>query len=133
MSRKSLALLLSVFLSFLAPTVALADCHRCGVITRMEPYTTSGNKAGGAVAGAIVGGVLGNQVGSGDGKKAATVAGAVGGAYAGKKIAENSERTRWRITVRLDNGRTEVVDQGSAKNLHRGDHVKIRDGRVYRL
>lgn len=133
MSKKTLALLLVVFLSFLAPMAAQAECRRCGVITRLEPYTTSGNKAGGAVAGAVIGGVLGNQIGSGDGKKAATVAGAVGGAYAGKKIAENSERTRWRITVRMDNGRTEVVDQGSAKNLHRGDYVKIRDGRVYRL
>ena len=133
MSKKSLALLLTVFLSFLAPMAASADCYRCGHIKRLEPYTTSGNKTGGAVAGAVVGGLLGNQVGKGDGRKAATVAGAVGGAYAGKKIAENSERTRWRITIRMDNGRTEVVDQGSAKNLHVGDYVKIRDGKAYRL
>lgn len=133
MSKKTLAILLACLFAFLAPVAAQADCHRCGHITRLEPYTTSGNKTGGTVAGAVVGGLLGNQVGSGDGKKAATVAGAVGGAYAGRKIAENSERTRWRITVRLDNGRTETVDQGSAKNLHRGDYVKIRDGKVYRL
>lgn len=132
MSKKTLILLFTVLLALLAPMAASADCYRCGVIKRLEPYTTSGNKTGGAVAGAVVGGLLGNQVGKGDGRKAATVAGAVGGAYAGKKIAENSERTRWRITVRMDNGRTEVVDQGSAKDLHAGDYVKIRDGKVYR-
>ena len=133
MSKKSIALLLTVFLAFLAPIVADANCDRCGRIKRLEPYTTSGNKTGGAVAGAIIGGVLGNQIGKGDGKKVATVAGVAGGAYAGSKIAENSERTRWHITIRMDNGGTETVNQGSAKNLHVGDYVKIRNGKAYRL
>jgi outer membrane lipoprotein SlyB len=133
MSKKSLALLMSVFLAFLAPMVADAHCDRCGRVKRLEPYTTSGSKTGGMVAGAIIGGALGNQVGKGDGRKAATVAGAVGGAYAGKKVAENSDRTRWKVTVRMDDGHTEVLDQGSAKNLHVGDYVKVRDGKAYRL
>ena len=133
MSKKTIALLLSVFLAFLAPIVAQAHCDRCGRVKRLEPYTTSGNKTGGAIAGAIIGGALGNQVGKGDGRKAATVAGAVGGAYAGKKVAENSDRTRWRVTVRMDDGRTIELDQGSAKNLHVGDYVKVRDGKAYRL
>jgi outer membrane lipoprotein SlyB len=133
MSKKTIALLLSVFLAFLAPVAAQASCDRCGRIKHLEPYTTSGNKTGGAIAGAIIGGALGNQVGKGDGRKAATVAGAVGGAYAGKKVAENSDRTRWRVTVRMDNGRTIELDQGSAKNLHVGDYVKVRDGKAYRL
>jgi outer membrane lipoprotein SlyB len=133
MSMKSIAMLMTVFLAFLAPIVADASCDRCGRVKRLEPYTTSGNKTGGAIAGAIIGGALGNQVGKGDGRKAATVAGAVGGAYAGKKVAENSDRTRWKVTVRFDDGHTEVLDQGSAKNLRVGDYVKVRDGRAYRL
>ena len=133
MSKKTIALLLSVFLAFLAPIVAQAHCDRCGRVKRLEPYTTSGNKTGGAIAGAIIGGALGNQVGKGDGRKAATVAGAVGGAYAGKKVAENSERTRWRVTVRMDDGHTIELDQGSVKNLHVGDYVKVRDGKAIRL
>jgi outer membrane lipoprotein SlyB len=133
MSYKSLALSMTVFLAFLAPVVAQANCNHCGHIRHIEAYTTSGSKTGGTVAGAIIGGVLGNQVGKGDGKKVATVAGAVGGAYAGRKIAENSDRTRWHITVRMDGGGTETVDQGSAKNLHVGDYVKVRDGHVSRL
>ncbi|MEO8159941.1 MAG: glycine zipper 2TM domain-containing protein [Arenimonas sp.] len=133
MNIKSLALLMTVSVAFLAPMVAEANCNHCGRIKRLEPYTTSGNKTGGAVAGAVVGGLLGNQIGKGDGRKVATVAGAAGGAYAGKKIAQNSERTRWRITIRMDDGDVETVDQGSSKNLHVGDYVKVRDGKAYRL
>jgi uncharacterized protein YcfJ len=133
MSKKSIALLLALLFAFLAPVVAQAHCNQCGHVRRLEPYTTSGNKTGGVVAGAVVGGLLGNQIGKGDGKKVATVAGAVGGAYAGKKIAENSERTRWKVTVRMDDGGTVELDQGSAKNLHVGDYVKVRSGKASRL
>ena len=133
MSKKTLALLMTVFLAFLAPVVASAHCDRCGHVKRLEPYTTRGSKTGGTVAGAIIGGALGNQVGKGDGRKAATVAGAVGGAYAGKTVAENSERTRWHIRVHFDDGHNETLDQGSSHNLHVGDYVKVRDGKAYRL
>jgi outer membrane lipoprotein SlyB len=133
MSKKSLALLLTVFLSFLVPVVASANCNHCGRIRSLEPYTTSGSKTGGTIAGAVIGGVLGNQIGKGDGRKAATVAGAVGGAYAGRKIAERSDRTRWHVRVRFDDGHSETLDQGSANNLHVGDYVKVRDGKAYRL
>ena len=137
MSKKTIALLLTVFLAFLLPQVAFAksDCTpgRCGRITKLEPYEAQGSKTAGVVTGAVVGGLLGNQVGGGSGKKVATVAGAAGGAYAGKKVAENSTRTRWKVTVRLDDGHTEICDQGSAKNLHVGDYVKISNGKAYRL
>jgi outer membrane lipoprotein SlyB len=138
MSKKSIALLLSVFLAFLLPSAAMAssDCnknHRCGRIKEIVQYEKEGSKTAGVVAGAVVGGVLGNQVGGGSGKALATAAGAVGGGYAGKKIAENSSRTRFKITVRLDDGHIEVCDQGSAKNLHVGDYVKISNGKAYRL
>jgi outer membrane lipoprotein SlyB len=133
MNSKSLALSMSMLLASLAPVAASAHCDRCGHIRSLEPYTTSGSKTGGTIAGAIIGGALGNQVGKGDGRKVATVAGAVGGAYAGKHIAENSERTRWHISIRMDDGGTETVDQGSAKNLHVGDHVTVRSGKAYRL
>jgi uncharacterized protein YcfJ len=88
MSKKTLAILLVLLFAFLGPMAAQADCRRCGVVTRIEPYTTSGNKTGGAVAGAVVGGLLGNQVGGGTGKKLATVGGAVGGAFAGRAIEQ---------------------------------------------
>ena len=137
MSKKTIALLLSVFLAFLLPASAMAatDCnkYRCGKIAKIHAYEAANNRTGGAVAGAVVGGLLGNQIGGGSGKTVATVAGAAGGAYAGKKIAENTTRTRYKITVHLDDGNTEVCDQGSAKNLHVGDYVKVSNGKAYRL
>ena len=137
MSKKTIALLLSVFLAFLLPSAAMAksdcDSHRCGRVKHIEPYQTSNNRTAGRVAGAVVGGVLGNQIGGGSGKTVATVAGAVGGGYAGGKIADNTSRTRFKVTVKLDDGHTEVCDQGSAKNLHVGDYVKISNGKAYRL
>jgi outer membrane lipoprotein SlyB len=133
MSKKSIALLLTVFLAFLLPMAASASCDRCGRIKKLESYETSNNRTAGAVAGAVVGGVLGNQVGGGSGKTVATVAGTAGGAYAGSKIAQNTTRTRWKVTVKLDNGHVEVCDQGSAKNLHVGDYVQIKNGKAYRL
>jgi len=134
MSKKTIALLLSVFLAFLLPMAASANCGYCGKVKKIQPYEAAGSGTGGAIAGAVVGGVLGNQVGGGSGKTVATVAGAAGGAYAGKKIAENrTTRTRYKITVRMDNGHTEVLDQGSAKNIHVGDYVKVSNGKASRL
>ena len=133
MSKKTIGMLLSVFLALLLPLTASASCDRCGRIRSIEPYEAQGSKTAGIVAGAVVGGVLGNQIGGGSGKKVATAAGAVGGGYAGKRIAENQTRTRFRIAVRMDNGREEICDQGSAKNLHVGDYVKISNGKAYRL
>ena len=115
------------------PGVAAADCFDCGRITRIEAYTGHRSGTGGAIAGAVVGGLIGNQVGKGDGKTGATVAGAAGGAYAGKKIAENSEKTRYRVTVRMQDGRIERVDQASVKNLKVGSSVRIRNGKAVRL
>ena len=115
------------------PGVAAADCFDCGRITRIEAYTGHRSGTGGAIAGAVVGGLIGNQVGKGDGKTVATVAGAAGGAYAGKKIAENSEKTRYRVTVRMQDGRIERVDQASVKNLKGGSSVRCRHGKAVRL
>ena len=133
MSKKTIALMITMLLAFLLPMAASANCDRCGRIKHISHYEAANNRTGGAVAGAVVGGVLGNQIGGGSGRTVATVAGTVGGAYAGKKIAENTTRTRWKVTVKLDDGHTEVCDQGSAKNLHVGDYVKISNGKAYRL
>jgi outer membrane lipoprotein SlyB len=134
MSKKTIALLLSVFLALLLPMAASAKCDYCGRVKKIDAYEAAGSGTGGAIAGAVVGGVLGNQIGGGSGKTVATVAGVAGGAYAGKKIAENhTTRTRYKITVRMDDGHTEHLDQGSAKNIHVGDYVKVSNGKASRL
>ena len=128
--KKFMTTLLLALAAIAAPMAASADCSNCGRITGIEAFEGHRNTTGGAVAGAVVGGLLGNQVGGGDGKKIATVAGAVGGAYAGKTIAENSERTKYRVTVRMDEGYSKTVTQNSVKGLRVGSAVRVRNGKA---
>lgn len=130
--KKLFALLLVSLFALSAPLAVLARCDNCGRIQNIESITGHRNTTGGMVAGAVVGGLIGNQVGGGDGKKLATVAGAVGGAYAGKNIAENSERQKYRVTVRMDNGYVKTVTQNSVKNLRVGTYVRVRNGKAVR-
>ena len=130
--KKIIALMLMSLLALALPLAAMAECSNCGTIKKIEPYTTHKSTTGGAIIGGVVGGVLGNQVGGGTGKTVATVAGAAGGAYAGKKIAENSEKTMYRVTVRMEDGRLETVEQSSVKNLQVGTPVKISKGKAVR-
>ncbi|MEO8001295.1 MAG: glycine zipper 2TM domain-containing protein [Arenimonas sp.] len=113
---------------------ALADnysgCHSCGVVKNIETYREKRSGTGGAIVGGLVGGAVGNQIGKGDGRKVATVAGVVGGAIVGKKIAEKNDRKDYEITVRMDNGETRVIDQGSLGKIRVGSRVKIKNNKV---
>ncbi len=89
----------------------------------------------GAIVGGVVGGILGHQVGGGTGKDVATVAGVVGGAVVGNRIEQNNRaasRDMFRITVRLDNGNYQSVQQDSMNDLQVGARVRVDNGRVYR-
>lgn len=111
-------------------------CHNCGVVTGVDRDRGRGDNhvGGGTVLGAIVGGALGNQVGKGDGRKAATVVGAVAGGAVGHRIEKDRRgRDVWRIEIRMDDGDYRTVTQYRYPDVHRGDHVKVSDGRVYLL
>ena len=87
----------------------------------------------GAVLGGVVGGVLGHQVGSGRGKDAATVAGAVGGAVVGNEMEKrHSDEERFRVTVRLRDGREAVFEQESPRGLRVGDRVRVAGDHIVR-
>ncbi len=129
---KKLFAMLLLCLMAIAPMAALADCQNCGRVTDIDAYTGHRSGTGGAVAGAVVGGLIGNQIGGGDGKKLATVAGVAGGAVVGKRIAENSDKTKYRVTVRMDDGRTKTVTQSSVKNIRVGSYVRVRNGTAVR-
>ena len=108
-----------------------------GYVDSIQVVTNSqsGSTGVGAVVGGIVGGIVGNQVGGGTGKSVATVAGVVGGAVVGNNIEQNnraSSRDVYQITVRLDNGSYQSVQQDSMIDLQRGTRVRIENGRVYR-
>lgn len=115
----------------IAPASAASyNCYECGTISHIEIFEGHRSTTGGMIIGGIAGGLLGNQVGKGDGKTLATVAGAAGGAYAGKKIAEHSEKTKYRVTVHMQDGRIEEVTQNSVKNMHEGSRVTVHHGKV---
>jgi outer membrane lipoprotein SlyB len=125
-----LALTLTAGLSGAYAPVAAASCYECGTVTHIEQVSGHRSTTGGMIIGGIAGGVIGNQVGGGSGKTLATVAGAAGGAYAGKKIAERSEKTKYRVTVRMDDGRMAVVTQSSVYHILEGSHVIVHHGKA---
>ena len=129
--RKIFSMLLLCLLA-VAPMAALADCNNCGRVTNIQAFSGHRNATGGAVAGAVVGGLIGNQVGGGDGKKLATIAGVAGGAVVGKRIAENSEKTKYRVTVRMDQGYLKTVTQSNVGNIRVGSYVRVRNGTAVR-
>ena len=105
-----------------------------GEVVAIDAIGGSGRSTGaGAVVGGIVGGVLGHQVGSGRGNDVATVAGAVGGAVAGNEIEKRrNDGERYRIVVRMSDGRESVFEQDSLHGIRVGDRVRIDGGRVLR-
>ena len=110
-----------------------ARCGNCGTVQRIEAdyygRRDRDDGTGGAIVGALVGAALGNQVGSGNGKKAATVAGAIAGGVAGKRIDErNGSSDRYEIVVRMDNGRTVVLEQKHLNGLREGSRVVVNGG-----
>lgn len=130
---KKIYSMLLLCLMAIAPMAVMADCNDCGRVTDISAYTGHSNGTGGAVAGAVIGGLIGNQVGGGDGKKLATVAGVAGGAVIGKRVAQNRAKTKYRVTVRMDEGYTKTVTQSSVSNIRVGSHVRVRHGTAVRL
>ena len=112
---------------------AREQCADCGVVESTREVSAKGTGSGvGAVGGAVVGGLLGNQVGSGRGNTVATAIGAVGGAVAGNEVEKRVKATKSReVTVRLDDGSSRVVNEGSSSPWHTGDRVKIVSGEIH--
>lgn len=87
----------------------------------------------GTLAGAVVGGIAGNHVGSGNGKTAATVAGTAGGAYIGHQIeTRNPTSASYNISVRMDDGSFQTMNQSTTGGLRVGDRVRIASGGLQR-
>lgn len=111
---------------------AQAACAQCGVIesTRAVEVRPEGSGIG-AVGGAVVGGILGNQVGGGHGRELATVAGAVGGVVAGNEIERRMKTTSgYEVTVRLEDGRAQVVREANPPAWRVGQKVKLVEGAI---
>lgn len=119
------------------PTAATAlpvapPCHNCGVIADIRQITHEGQGTGlGAIAGGVFGGALGNNVGGGSGRTLATIAGAVGGGLLGNTIEKSQRQTvSYQISVRMEDGTTQILDAGSMPSWRIGDQVKLINGGI---
>lgn len=113
-----------------ANNTAAAVCANCGVVVNIIAVEHKGDGSGlGAVAGGVLGGVLGNQVGGGTGKKILTVAGVAGGAYAGHQAEKAlNSKTRYEVTVNMDNGNTRSFSYDQQPDFPIGSRVKLVNG-----
>src|SRR5450631_800292 len=112
------------------PTTTARSCATCGTIQSIRYVEQKGQGSGaGAVVGGVLGGVVGHQFGSGRGNTVATIAGVGVGAVAVNEVEKNVKKTSYYVvTVRLDNGGTQSVSQGSKPALREGDRVRIENG-----
>ncbi len=120
-----------------APTGA---CYNdCGTVTRIEVISGGGSavpNATGAVVGAVVGAAAGRELAPDESKgrqNTATAVGAVAGALAGNAIQNRVQANSgtYRVTVRLDDGRTTVVNQNDLGGIREGSYVRVYNGRAW--
>ena len=121
-----------------APGYGSRACDSCGTVTRIERAgsTTSPNVVGpvlGGVVGAVAGKELARRNTDSDGRRnVATAGGAVAGAIAGNAIQNRVEGGNvYRIHVRMDDGRSTVVNQAELDGLREGSYIRIQDGRAW--
>jgi len=114
-----------------------ARCYDCGVVTRID--TVGGSRTApsktGAVLGGIVGAVAGHEIadktgGSKGNQNLAAVAGAVGGAVAGNAIQNRTTGNSYDVHVRMDDGRTVVINQHDLGGVRENTYVRVVNGRV---
>ena len=146
----AMKLLLSLFTCLLISAVMLISCNSNNASTQrhIKHYSQAGsvtsieiiemksrNSGGGAVLGAVLGGVIGHQMGGGRGRDVATGVGVIGGALAGNQIEKRNKNDSeiYRVTVMLDNGRTQQFDYQDIENLRVGDRVNIENGQISQM
>ena len=112
-------------------------CADCGIVTRINTVQSgrTAPSATGAILGGIVGAVAGHEIsdhtgGSRGNKNIAAAAGAVGGALAGNQIQKNVTSDTYDISVRMDDGRTIVVNQRDLGGIRENTYVRVVNGRV---
>ena len=112
-------------------------CADCGIVTRINQVGSGRREpsATGAVLGGIVGAGAGHAIsartgGSRGNKNIAAAAGAVGGALAGNQIQKNVTSDTFDITVRMDDGRTVVVNQRDLGGIRENTYVRVVNGKV---
>ena len=116
---------------------AQAEWWGCGVVTRSDVVAAhrSAPAATGTARGGIVGAVAGHEIsdktgGSKGNQNVAAVAGAVAGAAAGKAIQDRVTGETYNIHVRMDDGRTLVINQHDLRGIRENIYVRVVNGKV---
>jgi outer membrane lipoprotein SlyB len=101
-----------------------------GVVESVREVEQKGDAKGvGAVGGGVAGAVLGHNIG--DHNKLVTVLGAAGGALLGNQIEKTARATKhFELTVRYDDGTTQVFNSDTAPFWHQGDRVRYYEGKL---
>ena len=126
----------AVIMAAASPAVlaqAAPGCHNCGTVQSVRAYQDKPrNSPVGMIGGAVVGGLVGNQFGHGTTNTLATVGGAAGGAYVGNEIGKKYQngRTHYKVTLRMDDGRTKTVTYATRPQFAAGSHVRLENGRM---
>jgi outer membrane lipoprotein SlyB len=107
-------------------------CLDCGTVENFRQIEVKGDGSPlGVVAGGATGALIGHQFGRGSGKDLLTIAGAVGGAFAGHEIEKNvRKKTRYEISVRMDDGSVKTLSQDAAPAWRIGEHVRVINNQI---
>ena len=114
-----------------------ANCYDCGTVTRIEAIggNTNPNVAGpliGGVVGAVAAKELARRNTDSEGRRNVAIgAGAIGGAVAGNAIQNRVEGSgQYNVHVRMDDGRTVVINQRDLGGIRENTYVRVVNGRV---
>jgi len=101
-----------------------------GTVQSVREVAKAGDAKGvGAVGGGVAGAVLGHQIG--EHNKLVTILGAAGGALLGNHIEKETRAIKsWELTVRYDDGTSQVFNSASQPFWHQGDRVRLLDGKL---
>jgi outer membrane lipoprotein SlyB len=101
-----------------------------GTVESVRQVEDKGQANGvGAVGGGLAGAVLGHQIDHGS--KLVTVLGAAGGALLGNQIEKSARATKhWELSVRYDDGTSQVFKSDAQPFWHQGDRVRYYEGKL---
>ncbi|HEY5898994.1 MAG TPA: glycine zipper 2TM domain-containing protein [Burkholderiales bacterium] len=101
-----------------------------GTVEAVREVEEKGDAKGvGAVGGGVAGAVLGHNIG--DHNKLVTILGAAGGALLGNQIEKQARATKhWEMTVRYDDGTSQVIKSEAQPFWHQGDRVRLYEGKL---
>ncbi|MDQ3287427.1 MAG: glycine zipper 2TM domain-containing protein [Pseudomonadota bacterium] len=120
-----------------APYGSTVNCVDCGTVVRIEQVGNGSNvpNATGAVLGGLVGAAAGRELADDESsgrRNTATVGGAVAGALAGNAIQNRmGAGATYNVHVRMNDGRTTVVNQNDLGGIREGSAVRVYNGRAW--